>query len=117
MLNPILRSNKIKLGTVSKYMDASKEVLKYCDDLYLEYLHSHKDNPRDRIQKFKLYQESRNTLNDIVFSSHERKYKSIIENNDDRSLWNNINWSGKYIANNKHEIPTQIMADYFEKIL
>ena len=31
-------------------------------------------------------------------------------------MWNNIYWSGKYKANNKHEIPTQIMADYFEKL-
>ena len=116
ILNPILRSNKIKLGTASKYMDASKEVLKHCDDLYLEYLQTLKDSPHDRIQKYKLYQESRIKLNDIVFSSHEKKYKSIIENNDDRSLWNNINWSGKYKANNKHEIPNQIMADYFEKL-
>ena len=41
---------------------------------------------------------------------------SIIENNDDRSLWNNINWSGNITLIIKHEIPTQIMADYFEKL-
>ena len=115
-INPILRINKIKLDTVSQNMDASKEAFKYCDDLYLEYLHTLKYNPQDSIQKYKLYQESRNKLNNIVFSFHEKKFKSIIESNDDRSLWNNINWSGKYKANNNHEIPTQIMADYFEKL-
>ena len=104
-VNPILKCNKIKCVNVVDGNDVTSEAIKQCDDLYLEYVTALKTNSHDCNDKYTLYQESRNKLNASVFSSHERKYKSIIQNEDVRTLWKYINWSVKYNADNNPEIP------------
>ena len=90
-------------------MNICKETYKKCDDLYFEYLHSLKENAQDRRLKYhNLHQVSRNKLNAAV--------SRIIESKDDRTLWKNINWSGKYEYKYKHKIPVQFMSDSFEKL-
>ena len=118
-INPILKCNKIKRANVVDDNDSTSEAIKLCDDLYLEYVTALKNSSHDCNDRYTVYQVSRNKrnkLNASVFSSHERKYKSIIQNNDDRMLWKNINWSGKYNSENNPKIPIQVMADYFEKL-
>ena len=116
-LNPILRENKIKRTTEPDVnTKCCTDAYKKCDNLYHEYLQTLKNKPGDAIHKYNLYQESRNKLNGAVFASQGKIFKSILENKDDRRLWNNINWFGKYKDDSGHGIPVQIMADYFEKL-
>ena len=62
------------------------------------------------------FQNARNKLNNTVIQQQENKFKMVMESQDEKRLWSEINWSGKYKERSEGNIPVQVMAEYFEKL-
>ena len=90
-----------------------------CDNLFNDYVNK-MQNPlvdeRDTNNAYEKYPTERNKLTTNIFKSHEEKYKSIIQQGDERKLWAEINWSGRYKESSNQQIPIQIMYNYFEQL-
>ena len=98
----------------------SDEHLSRCDTLFEEYL-SCLDNldlyGHNIHERYKRYQEARNSLTLEVLKRHESSYSRILNARDDKKLWRKINWGGKF-SNEKPLMHPSIedLADHFETL-
>ena len=116
-LTSILNDNKLK-KEVCPDNGISDEYNKNCDTLFQEYLSKLQTHAGESVisSAYKKYQVARNILNTITFKNYEDKYKDITEHRDERKLWSEINWSGRYKDASSQQIPIQVMRDYFERL-
>ena len=117
-LIPILKSNKIKITNPEHKRDTGV-IIETCNHLYKKLQHSRNNYPNDdnRINKdLEEYQKARNNFNTNTCQLHESKYSNLLQNGDERKLWEEINWAGKYKAREDNHIHNETMADYFENL-
>ena len=120
-IKPIILKNKTK-NLHNPSMDYLEEdaANKQCDELYDIFTCKVSEQTCSQEELaiiYENYQNARNNLNGIIIKQQEIKYRSVIDNGDERKLWNEINWSGihkeKQIDNS---LPIQVISDYFEKL-
>ena len=117
-ITPILKENKIKNNHIMRNT-ISDDVYVECDTLFDVYVEKSRDESADNAEvqeAYENYQSARNALNAEVFQYHEEKYKNILNSNDTRKLWSEINWSGGHKTSAEHRIPIRVMSDYFEHL-
>ena len=90
-----------------------------CDKLFNDYINKIQNpfvDERETSNAYEKYKTERNRLATNIFKVHEEKYKSIMQQGNERKLWAEINWSGKYKESSRQQIPMQIMYNYFEQL-
>ena len=65
---------------------------------------------------YESYQSARIKLNMRTFHKHQKRYQEMLSYPDDRKLWDEIDWSGKYKSEKNTLIPISCMVDYFETL-
>ena len=73
------------------------------------------DNSVETDEIIKQYQDARRKLNSEYYKQHENRYRNLL-NSDERKLWSEINWSGKFKSRTENLIHIDTMADYFENL-
>ena len=90
-----------------------------CDLAFRKYIQSvDKDDDNDDINRYyREYQNERNLLNTNILRKHEDEYRQILILNDDKKLWQKIDWSGN-IKNepSKTHINIENLRDHFETL-
>ena len=104
----VLNTNK---ESVKVLLTLEMKMTVQTDNLFNDYVNK-MQNPlvdeRDTNNAYEKYHTERNKLTINIFKSHEEKYKSILQQGDERKLWAEINWSGRYKESSNQQIPIQI---------
>ena len=117
-LQTVLKSNRVNVKREERECDDVINVSE-CNRFYEELQNTRKNHPNDTVQvdeAFDKYQVARKKFVADTCKSHEKRYKKLLETNDDRKLWHEINWAGKYNKSDETLIHIDTMADYFENL-
>ena len=69
-----------------------------CDTAFKEYVRILQDAPHNHArisEAYQIYQVRRNQLNSDIINKANEKYKSVLQSNDAKAMWNMIDWSGE----------------------
>ena len=117
-LENVIKNTKIPLNRNIPQHD--NETMKECDVLFQEYLTALKNNRENDNQireLYESYQIKRKQLNRELFQQATQKYKTIIESNDSKKLWNLINWSGDIKKSKPHNHPPiEELSEHFSNL-
>ena len=91
-------------------------IMRECDECFELYLSElEKGNSVLLPELYNDYQMKRKKLNNHLFRSSDRKYKSMIDCKDSKRLWGMINWKGETTSPTNHP-PIEELSEHFSQL-
>ena len=111
---------KIKIAEHMNLRNTHSNIMEECDSTFRDYLvllRTQNSSPGELKDAYSTYRSKRCLLNKDLALKNQKEYKYVIDSNDDRKLWNMIDWSGKVKNSEINEHPSMFeMSDFFTEL-